>query len=72
MDTAAKIRANFKARDRLAGFSNEALREACDAVDDMMVIYVSEGCTEQAELCQTVLVDLVMEEERRNQLKDNK
>ena len=64
-EEAALIRAKFKARDRLAQLSNSALREACELADDVMLVFMSEGCMKEAEMFQTLLIDLVMEEERR-------
>lgn len=60
-------RANFKAKDRLAQLSDSALREVCDLLDDIMVTYTSEQCIAEAELYQSMLIETVMEEERRRE-----
>ena len=50
---------------RLAQVSDSTLRETCDLVDDLMVNADKHKAYEQYQILQDILIDLVMEEERR-------
>ena len=58
--------AKKEAFERLAQISDGALREVCDLTDDLMVIFHKHGDDKTAELFRNILIDVVMEEERRN------
>lgn len=55
-----------EALNRLATVSDSALREMCELVDDLMVIGHKHDELEIANTAMQILIDLVMEEERRS------
>jgi len=66
MKTDPKQEAKLETLKRLEQLSDKALEEAADLVDDIMVIFHQKDCLEEAGMFQAILVDLVMEQERRD------